>query len=496
MNYQETLDYLYAHLPMFTRVGASAITKDLANTVELCRRLQNPELKFRSVHVAGTNGKGSTSHMLAAILQTAGYKTGLYTSPHLKDFRERIRVNGEMMPKSEVIRFVKEQKKTIEEIEPSFFEVTVAMAFDHFACNQVDIAVIEVGLGGRLDSTNVITPILSIITNIGYDHTNLLGNTLSEIAFEKAGIIKPGIPVVIGEKQAEVEEVFIRKAKESGAELYFASEEWEMEEFGDRSQKTEVRRQKSGVGSRKSEAGRQKTEVGRGETEDGSVKSEVQTQDSGLKTQNSGLWTMDYGLWSGEQEFLNIRIRSLLHSFNHSIILQLDLTGIYQLKNLITVLSSVEQLRKLGLTITDKHIQTALKQVQKLTGLSGRWQTLSKNPLVICDTGHNQDGINEVLKNIEITPHKKLHIVIGMLKDKDIHKILALLPKDAVYYFCNPDLQRAKPANELLNEAQAFGLHGKSYSTVKDALQAARSNAKAKDLVFVGGSTFVVAEAL
>jgi len=483
MNYEETLDYLYAHLPMFTRVGASAITKDLANTLELCRRLQNPELKFRSVHVAGTNGKGSTSHMLAAILQTAGYKTGLYTSPHLKDFRERIRVNGKMMPKSEVVCFVKEQKKTIEEIEPSFFEVTVAMAFDHFARNLIDIAVIEVGLGGRLDSTNVINPILSVITNIGYDHMNLLGNTLPEIAYEKAGIIKPGIPVVIGEKQVEVADVFIRKAKEMGAELYFASEEWELgvgsvergvgsSELGVRSRELGVRSSESGVGS---------SESGVGSWEFG-----VRSPDSGLKIQDLG--------------FLNVRVRSLNHSIilslSHSLILSLDLTGTYQLKNLATVLSSVEQLHKQGLKITDVHIQTALKKVQKLTGLKGRWQTLSNNPLVICDTGHNQDGIREVLKNIEITPHKKLHIVIGMLKDKDIHKILALLPKDAIYYFCNPDMQRAKQAEELLNEAQAFGLQGKSYTTVKDALQAARSNAKAKDLVFVGGSTFVVAEAL
>jgi len=451
MNYLQTLDYLYAHLPMFTRVGASAITKDLANILELCSRINNPEQKFRSIHVGGTNGKGSSSHMLAAILQTAGYKTGLYTSPHLKDFRERIRINGKMMPKAEVVDFVKQQQKNIEEIEPSFFEVTVAMAFDHFARNQVDIAVIEVGLGGRLDSTNVINPILSVITNIGYDHMNLLGNTLPEIALEKAGIIKPGIPVVIGEKQAEVADVFIRKAKESGSELYFASDEWELE-----------------VGSRKSE---------------------VKSQKSELKIQDSGLWTMDYGL-------LNVQIRSLIQSSPHSIILSLDLTGSYQLKNLITVLSSVEQLRKLGLKITDKHIQTALKQVQKLTGLKGRWQTLSNDPLVICDTGHNQDGIREVLKNIDATPHEKLHMVIGMLKDKEIHKILALLPKNAVYYFCNPDLQRAKPAEELLSEAQVVGLHGKSYSTVKDALQAAKSNAKAKDLIFVGGSTFVVAEAL
>jgi dihydrofolate synthase/folylpolyglutamate synthase len=462
MNYLETLDYLYAHLPMFTRVGDSAITKDLANTKELCRKLKNPEQKFMSVHVAGTNGKGSTSHMLAAILQTAGYKTGLYTSPHLKDFRERIRINGKMMPQSEVIRFVKQQKKTIEEITPSFFEVTVAMAFDYFARNKVDIAVIEVGLGGRLDSTNVINPVLSIITNIGYDHMNILGNTLPEIAFEKAGIIKPGTPVVIGEFQAEVAGVFISKAKECKSELYFATEEWEVEELEDGRRKMEVRKSES-------------PKVGKSES------TQVGSHTSYLRPLTSDL---------------RVRIHSLIHSSTHSLILQLDLTGKYQLKNLLTVLSSVEQLRKLGLEITDKHIQTALKQVQRLTGLKGRWQTLSNHPLIICDTGHNQDGIREVLKNIKAIPYEKLHIVIGMLKDKETNKIFALLPKDAAYYFCSPDLQRAKPAEELLNEANTFGLQGKIYSSVKDALQSARSNAKVKDLVFVGGSTFVVAEVL
>lgn len=437
MNYPETLEYLYSHLPMFSRLGAAAMTKDLAKTIELCAILGNPENKFRSIHVAGTNGKGSTSHMLAAILQTAGYKTGLYTSPHLRDFRERIRINGEMISKGDVVSFVNRLKGTIEEIEPSFFEVTVGMAFEHFAKNEVDIAVIEVGLGGRLDSTNIITPLLSVITNIGYDHMNLLGNTLPEIASEKAGIIKPHIPVVVGERKGETENVFIQKAKDCGAEIRFASDEWE-------------------VGS--SVAGGLKSEPG-----------------------------------SRRSDLLDLNVHSHIHSSEH-LHIQLDLTGSYQAKNLATVLSTVEQLRKQQFNISDGHIKLALAQVQTLTGLHGRWETISRDPLVICDTGHNEDGIREVLKNIETVHYEKLHMVVGMLKDKDIHKILNLLPKNATYYFCSPDLERAKPVDELKNEAKEFGLHGESFPSVKEALGAAKKKAQSNDLVFVGGSTFVVAE--
>lgn len=430
MNYQETLDYLYAHLPMFSRLGASAMTKDLSKTLELCAILHNPEQKFRSVHIAGTNGKGSTSHMLAAILQTAGYKTGLYTSPHLKDFRERIRINGEMISEEDVVDFVRDQKKNIEEIEPSFFEVTVAMAFDHFAKSNVDIAVIEVGLGGRLDSTNVITPLLSVITNIGFDHMNLLGSTLPQIAFEKAGIVKPGVPVVIGERREETEDVFIKKADECGSAIHFASDEWRV----------------------------------------------VSPQAGGMKP---GL--LDLEVHSPDQRSASLQI-------------QLDLTGSYQLKNLATVLSAVEQLRNQDFRIADEHIRVAMKQVQGLTGLRGRWETLSRDPLVICDTGHNEDGILEVLKNIRNVPYVKLHMVIGMLKDKDIHKVLALLPREAEYYFCSPDLERAKSSVELKAEAGVFGLFGEAYPSVSEALNAAKRAAGNNDLVFVGGSTFVVAE--
>lgn len=433
MDFQTTLDYLYSQLPMFTRDGPSAFKKDLTNTLELCKRLNNPQDKFKSVHIAGTNGKGSTSHMLAAILQTSGYKTGLYTSPHLKDFRERIRINGEMIGEQHVIDFVAQHKTDFEDIKPSFFEMTVAMAFDAFAKEKVDIAVIEVGLGGRLDSTNIIKPLLSVITNIGWDHMNMLGDTKQLIAGEKAGVIKEGIPVIIGEYQPDVADIFINKAKEVNAPLSFASEEWFL--------KSEVRNQKSEVGQKY-------------------IEFQVTKKDSGLSTQD----------------------------------LRLDLPGTYQLKNVKAVLSAVEELRRQGFNITDEHIQTALKQVKKLTGLHGRWEVLSHHPLTICDTGHNPEGITEVLKNIESVSYEKLHFVMGVVNDKDISKILAMLPKNAVYYFCKPNIPRGLDADSLKQQAAGFGLQGKNYSTVKAAYDAARNNAAKNDLVFVGGSTFVVAE--
>lgn len=432
MNYAETLNYLYNQLPVFTRVGSSAFKKDLTNTLALCDRLGNPQHQFKSIHVGGTNGKGSTSHMLAAILQTAGYKTGLYTSPHLRDFRERIRINGEMISEQEVIEFTGQHRADFEEIEPSFFEMTVAMAFDAFACARVDIAVVEVGLGGRLDSTNIITPLLSVITNIGWDHMNLLGNTLPEIAGEKAGIIKPHVPVIIGEYQPEVAEVFEQKATEQEAPLLFASEAWQVTSQG--------KRQSAQTGT----------------------------------------------------EQLDLEAAST-DGFKHYQ-LQLDLTGSYQLKNIKTVLSAVEELRRQGLHITDEHIATALKQVQRLTGLQGRWQTLSQHPLTICDTGHNPEGIAEVVKNINGISYQHLHMVIGMVNDKDLNKVLQLMPVNATYYFCKPDLPRGLEAHLLQEQATQFNLQGEVYPSVADALMAARQQAKDGDLVFVGGSTFVVAE--
>jgi dihydrofolate synthase/folylpolyglutamate synthase len=434
MNYQQTLEYLYNQLPMFSRTGASAITKGLGNTIALCKLLNNPQGRFKSIHIGGTNGKGSTSHMLAAVLQSAGYKTGLYTSPHLRDFRERIRVDGEMIPEQEVIDFAAEYQAGFETIRPSFFEMTVGLAFNYFAKTNVDIAIIEVGLGGRLDSTNIITPLLSVITNIGWDHMNLLGDTLPLIAGEKAGIIKPGIPVIIGEYQPEVADVFTGKAAQQGSTIRFASEEWDVEA-------------KAESGKRKAES----TEF---------IDVAVQPKNSSVKFRN----------------------------------LQLDLTGTYQLKNLKTVLSAIDELRKQGLSITDEQVRTALKQVRTLTGLNGRWQILSRRPLTICDTGHNPDGIAEVLKNIASTPHQHLHFVLGMVNDKDITKVLQMLPANTTYYFCRPDIPRGLAAEELKNQAATAGLRGETYPSVMSALIAARYAAGKDDLVFVGGSTFVVAE--
>jgi dihydrofolate synthase/folylpolyglutamate synthase len=413
---------------MFTRVGAVALKKDIHNTVKLCAAIDNPQNKFKSIHVGGTNGKGSTSHMLAAIFQKAGYKTGLYTSPHLKDFRERIRINGKMVPKSFVRDFVKSQKQTIKEIEPSFFEVTVAMAFDYFAKEKVEIAIIEVGLGGRLDSTNIITPELSVITNISLDHTNILGDTLQEIAFEKAGIIKNSIPVIIGEQQAKSSPVFLKSAKTNQAEIIFAES--------------------------------------------------ALTINKVIKKNN----TLKFNIFKNEELIFKD--------------LKIDLTGTYQLKNIKTVIQSVLILKEKGFKIPDEAIYKALKNVKKITGLQGRWQTLSKKPLVICDTGHNKAGLTEVLKNIANTPHKNLHIVMGMVKDKDIDGVLALLPQKASYYFCAPALERALPATELAQKAGKFNLNGQIYKSVKSALKQAKENAKSNDLIFVGGSTFVVAEIL
>jgi dihydrofolate synthase/folylpolyglutamate synthase len=435
MNYQQTLDYLYTQLPMFTRVGASAFKKDLTNTIALCNKLNNPQSKFKSIHVGGTNGKGSTSHMLAAILQTAGYKTGLYTSPHLKDFRERIRTNGQMISEQEVVDFVAQHKQDFEIIEPSFFEMTVALAFNAFARHQVDIAIIEVGLGGRLDSTNIITPLLSVITNIGWDHMNMLGNTLSLIAGEKAGIIKPNIPVIIGEYQPEVAQVFIDKAKQENAELTFASEQWTVNE---------------------------KNEIS--DAPDNLISIEATPQTSTLQAPATPLF------------------------------LKLDLTGTYQLKNVKTVLSAVDGLRTQGFNISDEHVYNALQKVTTLTGLQGRWQTLNTKPLTICDTGHNPDGIQEVLKNIASVNYEHLHFVIGMVNDKDITKVLSMLPKAATYYFCRPDIPRGLEAETLQQEAAVFKLQGEVYPSVKEALQAAQRQAWEGDLVFAGGSTFVVAE--
>lgn len=428
MKYSEVIDYLYASLPMFTRDGASAFKKDLTNTLRLCESLGNPHLQIKTIHVAGTNGKGSTSHMLAAILQQAGYKTGLYTSPHLLDFRERIRINGEMIPQEFVVDFVQAYQALIETVRPSFFEITAVMAFDYFAREGVDVTIIETGLGGRLDSTNVITPLLSVITNIGYDHMSLLGNTLVEIAGEKAGIIKQGVPVVVAERQPEVDTVFVRKAEETGSMLTFASDEWQV----------------------------QRAKI--------------------------------------DSHYLSLDIDRQGTDINRELLL--DLKGNYQKKNVLGVLSAVDELNKLGYQIPNEDVDAALMQVQELTGLMGRWQTLSEHPLLICDTGHNEDGWRMILANIAAIDYRRLHIVLGVMQDKDLEKMLPLLPEEASYYFCEVDMPRALAAPLLATTASDYGLRGTHYGTVRDAVRAAKVAASTDDLIFVGGSTFVVGELL
>jgi dihydrofolate synthase/folylpolyglutamate synthase len=429
MSYQETIDYLYNRLPMFSKQGASAIKKDLVNIKKLCEALGNPHLQFKSIHVAGTNGKGSTSHMLAAVLQKAGYKTGLYTSPHLLDFRERIKINGEMISQEEVIDFVKEHKALFEEIEPSFFEVTVAMAFDYFAKQEVDFAVIETGLGGRLDSTNIIHPILSVITNISPDHTAILGNTLPEIAREKAGIIKENSPVIISEKSDETAPVFEEIAKEKNSKIIFASSLWET---------TLIE-----------------------------------------KTASS----------------LNIQI-NLIHHPQLTETYELDLNGSYQRKNLIGVLTALDELANLGYPISKENRHYALAHVKALTGLMGRWQTLAQNPLIICDTGHNEQGWKEILLSIRQQKFNHLHMVIGVMADKDIESLLTTLPKEATYYFCRPNFDRALNENALREQAAEKGLIGQAYPSIANTINAAKAAAQPDDLIFIGGSSFVVAEAL
>jgi dihydrofolate synthase/folylpolyglutamate synthase len=402
MNYQETIQYLYSQLPLFTRDGVSAYKADLTNTLALLNKVENPQHKFKSIHVGGTNGKGSTSHMLAAILQTAGYKTGLYTSPHLKDFRERIRVNGQMISEQQVIDFVDTHRPDFDEIRPSFFEMTVALAFDVFAKEGVDIAIIEVGLGGRLDSTNVITPLLSVITNIGWDHMNILGDTLKLIAAEKAGIIKPRIPVIIGEYQEEVAEIFIEKAKQEHSEIIFASDIFTVLKYDVKFQ----------------------------------ISEKPYTELIELKV---------------KKNHITSNLQPLMSYF------RLDLTGTYQLKNIKTVLCAVDQLRLKGFKIKDEHLKIALQQVKTLTGLHGRWEVLSRRPLTICDTGHNPEGMQEVLQNITAIAYHKLHFVLGVVNDKDISKILTILPTNARYYFCKPDIPRGLDAQGLWLKAEGFG---------------------------------------
>lgn len=427
MNYQETIDYLLSYLPMFQRIGAAAYKADIYNTVELMKALGNPEKKFKSIHVAGTNGKGSSSHLIASILREKGLKVGLHTSPHLKDFRERIKIDNKMCDEEFVINFVENNKELIERIKPSFFETAVAMAFTYFAQENVDIAIIEVGMGGRLDSTNVINPLACLITNISFDHTQFLGNSLEAIAQEKAGIIKQNTPVVISQTQKETQNVFSAKANEKNSPICFA--------------------------------------------------------DSYLSCENvnhsQGLLKMD--IYKNGVE----RIKNL----------QSSLSGYYQQKNILGVVALIDTLNQYhNFNISDEEIKQGIENLSSNFPIAGRWQTLCNKPLTICDTGHNEDGLKYVIEQIKNTPHEKLRFVLAMVNDKDVNKVLSMLDKDAEYYLSQAKIPRALPVDELAEKAMQAGLSFTKYDTISQALTQAQQDSKENDLVFVGGSTFTVAE--
>jgi dihydrofolate synthase / folylpolyglutamate synthase len=426
MNYQETLDYLFSQLPMYQRLGQAAYKADLKTTIALLKVLKNPQQNFKTIHIAGTNGKGSVAHLMASIFQTAGYKTGLYTSPHLNDFRERIKINGEMISEDIVISFVEKYKNSFEEIKPSFFEMTVGMAFEYFQNEEVDIAIIETGMGGRLDSTNLISPELSIITNIGLDHTQFLGETMKEIAAEKAEIIKKEIPIVIGKNQPEIKEIFTNKSKVQNAPIYFAHEHFDAKSLT-----------------------------------------------------SSDLDFNVYDIWKESELYIDHLLCPLL--------------GDYQTENIITTLQACDLLSdKFGLS--KSLVKEGIETVVSNTGLKGRWQLLSKNPLTICDTGHNKDGLSAIVNQLQKINYDQLHFVIGFVNDKNINDLLNLLPQHAEYYFCKADIPRALDEDELEQLAHKAGLRGNAYGSVREAYNSALNNSGRSDLVFIGGSTFVVAE--
>ena len=422
MNYSETLNYLFQSLPMFHRIGAAAYKANLDNTHQLMKLTDHPYLKFKSIHIAGTNGKGSVSHFLASVFQEMGLKTGLYTSPHLKDFRERIKINGKMIPETNVVDFVSKYKPDFDRIQPSFFEMTVALAFDYFANENVDIAIIETGLGGRLDSTNVIRPLLSVITNIDYDHTQLLGNTLDKIAYEKAGIIKHRVPVVIGESNPFTDPVFRQKSLLENAPLCFADQNY---------------------------------------------KAKIIAQ--------------------ADPFLLSVLIRD--------VVLNSPLAGSYQMKNITTLYAAIDMINQYKIfSISPEIVQKGVQNVIKNTQLLGRWQKINDKPLAIADTGHNPHGLKYVLSQLEQLSYRELHFVLGMVNDKDIQTVLSILPKNAIYYFCKADIPRGMDARLLMNEAHKFGLRGEFYISVSEAYSNALNRASEEDVVFVGGSTFTVAE--
>lgn len=427
--YLETVEYLYTHLPMFQRVGAVAYKKNLDNIITLCKHLEYPQAKFPSIHIAGTNGKGSVSHILAALMQTKGKKVGLYVSPHYRDYRERIKINGQLIDKEYVINFISKHKPLIERVKPSFFEISVAMAFDYFAKQQVDIAIIETGLGGRLDSTNIITPLVSVITNISYDHQDLLGDTLTQIATEKAGIIKRNIPVVIGEKNPETRPVFEREAEERKSPIYFARDTYTA------------------------------------------------------------------------RPIIKALTHSIYNIYKNNLLLyrdfECDLAGIFQSENVSTAMQVLDVLRTQGFSFSEDEIRQTFINIRKMTNMIGRCQVIAERPTILCDSAHNEAGIALMMEHIEnCNQFKTKHFVIGSVKDKDLSRVLPLYPKDAVYYFAKADIPRGLEANTLREMAATYGLVGEAYPSVRAALEAAKQKADRRDLIFVGGSIFIVAEVI
>lgn len=432
MNHKQALDYLINQLPMYQRIGPAAYKADLGNSIAIDNYLSNPHKQFKSIHIAGTNGKGSVANMLASVLHEHGYKTGLATSPHLNDYRERIRINGKKIPPRAVTRFVKEHKNYFDTIQASFFEISIALTFAYFAEEMVDIAVVETGLGGRLDSTNIITPEVSVITNIGIDHAALLGDTLEKIAKEKAGIIKPGVPVVLGRRQKEVFHVFDAASNENGSDLYIACDD--------------------------------------------------------LQVENKQLITLRGRRY---QRFDILDVEGTRYRFD------LDLLGHYQQENMLSALKTLQVLSmNTGMSVAIDAISRGLGRVMKNTGFAGRWQQLGKRPEVICDTGHNADGLSAVLKQLSSKNYKRLRVVFGLVSDKEVSTLLSMLPNDAIYYFCRPDIARGLDSRLLLAAGKEYALLGSAFNTVKEAYATALKDADSDDLIFVGGSTFVVAEVL
>jgi len=429
MNYRKAIEFLYSQLPAYHRIGKAAYKDNLDNTLVLDEYFGHPHTRYRTIHIAGTNGKGSVSHMIASVLQEAGYRTGLYTSPHLRDFRERIRINGKMIPKMEVTDFIRKHKGIIKSVNPSFFEMTVGMAFDYFARANTDVAVIETGLGGRLDSTNIITPVISVITNIGHDHLDLLGDKLEKVASEKAGIIKKNVPVIIGETQEGIKEVFVSHAGSKGSDIYFADENFRC------------------------------------------------ILDKAINIK-------------GERRY---KINDLSGSRRISGIIPMG--GDYQSGNLQT-LFQVFKILKCSFSFSESNLINGVRKTVRNTGLKGRWQILNQKPLTVCDTGHNKEGLEYVLRQINELPKKTLHMVIGFVSDKDLSSILPLFPSDAKYYFTRASVPRALHEGILKSQASGFGLAGNSYPDVNNALKAARDAADESDMIFIGGSTFIVAEVI